>query len=285
MSRPSRSHTFDPLQPAMVLVAGGPFTMGTHARELRVLTRQARGDRVEWYAREQPAHTVTLPDFYIGRYPVTVGEFAAFIHAGGYENPALWSETGWRWRTYYRIAQPEYWDDERWSGQAGYPVVGLSWYTAQAYCAWLRSETGQPYRLPTEAEWEKAARGPDGRRYPWGNRWEPGYCNVAPLCIDTWDGTAPPNRHRLTPVGQYSPQGDSPYGCADMAGNIWEWCQSSLRPYPLTPETLREAPSDGEAQIVRGGSWYHGPDDARCAARYCYYPHGRDNVVGFRLAL
>ncbi|MBN1966223.1 MAG: formylglycine-generating enzyme family protein [Anaerolineae bacterium] len=281
---------FDPLQPAMIAVPAGPFVIGTNPGEVRQLCRRAQGSRQEWYRREQPAHTLTLPEFHIGRYPVTVAEFAAFLAADGYEDPQWWQESGWAWRVSNRVTQPIYWDEARWSGLPEYPVVGVSWYTAEAYCAWLRAQTGLPYRLPSEAEWEKAARGSDGRRYPWGAQWDVALCNTAPQSTDSWDSwdswdaPAPAVEATLAPVGQHSPRGDSPYGCVDMAGNVWEWCASPLRRYPLDPADT-PASVDSDARIVRGGSWYDGPDDARCAARYCYHPHGRDNVVGFRLAL
>jgi formylglycine-generating enzyme required for sulfatase activity len=269
----------------MVTIPAGPFLMGTDPREVRQLGRTAHGNRMEWYAREQPLHTLTLPAYQIGRYPVTVGEFAAFVEAGGYLDSAFWSESGWRWREQNRITRPEYWSDPDWSDDPNMPVAGVSWHAAAAYCRWLSLVSGGAYRLPTEPEWEKAARGTDGRRYPWGNRGEPAYANTAPETVDSWDTPDPaPRRACPTPVGQFSPLGDSPFGCADMAGNLWEWCDSPLRRYPLALDQPANPRATTEPQIVRGGSWYHGPDDARCAARYCYYPHGQDNVVGFRLA-
>ena len=234
MARPCQPPTFNPLQPVMIVIPAGPFIMGTDPQEVRQLSRTARGSRLEWYAREQPAHTLYLPDYQIGRYPVTVAEFAVFMEADGYQRADYWSEAGWQWRTRNRVTAPEYWDDERWTGDRAFPVVGVSWYTAQAYCQWLRHETGLSYRLPSEAEWEKAARGPESNRYPWGNRWEPGFCNVASATVDSWDEPGPTTQDQLMPVGRFSPQGDSPYGCADMAGNVWEWCQSPLCRYPLS---------------------------------------------------
>jgi formylglycine-generating enzyme required for sulfatase activity len=275
---------FDALNPEMVTVPAGPFLMGSDPREIRQLSRTARGSRSEWYKREQPSHSHNIPAYAIGRFPVTVQEFADFMEDGGYRHQELWSAQGWQWRVDYQITAPEFWHDPNWTRNPHLPIVGISWYTASAYTNWLAAHNGVPFRLPTESEWEKAARSSDGRRYPWGNRWEPAYCNVAQQSIDTWDAPAEQNDSTLNAVGQFSPQGDSPFGCADMAGNIWEWCQSPLRRYPLNAEHRSEADST-EQQIVRGGSWYHGPDDARCAARYCYFPQGRDNVVGFRLAL
>ncbi len=288
MFRRRRPQTSDPPQPTMITIPAGPFWMGTAPQEIREVHRLARGNRLEWFKRELPAHQVALPDFQLGRYPVTVKEFSVFVEAGGYAQESLWSTAGWQWRTRSQVTHPEYWGHAKWSGRPDFPVVGVSWYAAAAYCMWLQSQTGLPYRLPSEAEWEKAARGPAGCRYPWGNHWEPTYCNTAhetDETWDSWDSPAPARQDQLLPVGGFSPQGDSPYGCADMAGNIWEWCYSTLQRYPLPAQALALLPDNSEPRVVRGGSWYHGPDDARCAARYCYYPHGRDNVVGFRLAL
>jgi formylglycine-generating enzyme required for sulfatase activity len=100
-------------------------------------------------------------------------------------------------------------------------VDRVSWYEAYAYCRWLAEATGKPYRLPTEMEWEKAARGTDGRMFPWGNTWSKELCNSREI----WDRADP----RTTPVGQFSPDGDSPYGAADMCGNLWEWCGTRWR--------------------------------------------------------
>ena len=146
-----------------------------------------------------------------------------------------------------------------------HPVVSVSWQDAVAYCDWLSQETGRSYRLPTEAEWEKAARGTDGRRYPWGNDWADGRCNVA-----TSD-TTPVNAH---------PAGASPCGCEDMLGNVEEWTStlwgSDLRqsdyPYPYRADDGRENRAVGQRlfrtyRIHRGGSYASQPGEVRCAAR------------------
>lgn len=134
----------------------------------------------------------------IGKTPVTNAQYAAFVEATKRKVPKHWK----------RLLR----QDRIPSGKENHPVVNVSWYDAVAFCRWLSQETGQPFRLPTEAEWEKAARGADGRIYPWGDEQL-----TNELCY-LGSGT--------TPVGRYSPQGDSPYGCADMAGNVWEWTQS-----------------------------------------------------------
>jgi len=133
-----------------------------------------------------------LDEYQIGRYPVTNAEYAEFVADAGRETPKHW-----------RGDRPP-------EELVSHPVVYVTWEDALAYVDWLRERTGQPYRLPTEAEWEKAARGQDGRQWPWGNDWDPAKANCKP------GGPG-----RTTPVGQYSPGGDSAYDCADTAGNVW----------------------------------------------------------------
>jgi hypothetical protein len=150
------------------------------------------------FSREQPQHELALPAYQIGRYPVTNAEYAAYVEATGRDAPRHWREGRF----------PE--------ELADHPVVNVTWRDALAYVQWLAERAEQPYRLPTEAEWEKAARGDDGRLWPWGDEWDPARANCQP---EGPKGT--------TPVGQYSAAGgDSPCGAADMAGNVWEWCSS-----------------------------------------------------------
>ena len=156
----------------------------------------------DWVTREQPQHTVELTDYFIGKYPVTNSEYQLFIQEVGQPSPRGWSGSQF----------PEQ--------KGAHPVINVSWEDAQAYCDWLGKKTGKNYHLLTEAEWEKAARGADLRIYPWGDAFDPGKANTAESSIG---GT--------TPVGQYSPQGDSPYGCADMAGNVR--CASRFRYHPV----------------------------------------------------
>jgi formylglycine-generating enzyme required for sulfatase activity len=158
---------------------------------------------------------------------------------------------------------------------ANHPVMGIPWPEAGAYADWLRARTGRPYRLPTEAEWEKAARGGDGRLWPWGNGWDSSRANGR----EAGSG-------RTTPVGHYSPRGDSPYGCADMAGNVWEWCESLYAPYPYSCDGSREAQNDRAIRVARGGSFRDGPWALRCAGRSGYHPDPECfPYIGFRLAM
>jgi formylglycine-generating enzyme required for sulfatase activity len=189
---------------------------------------------------ELPPHTVYLPEFYIGQYPITNIQYEAFVQAAGHGAPRHWEEGTIRW--------PQY----------NHPVVGVSWHDAVAFCDWLSSETRQPFRLPTDAEWEKAARGTDGRIYPWGD--EPpdeGRCNFGK---DRRTGDT-------TTIGRHSPQGDSPYGCADMAGNVWEWCQSMYRPYPYRAGDGREDLQAKGRRVLRGGGCWNSAADVRSACR------------------
>lgn len=124
-------------------------------------------------------------------------------------------------------------------------VVGISWYEAGAYCRWLSVETGKVYRLPTEAEWEKAARGKECWLYPWGDEFDQTQCNTRANILG-----------RTEPVGRHSPDEDSPYGCADMVGNISEWTLSQFRPYPYVGSDGRNNEESETERVLRGGSWF-----------------------------
>jgi len=163
-------------------------------------------------------------------------------------------------------------------------VVNVSWHDARAYCQWLSEATGKSYRLPNEAEWEKAARGTDGRIYPWGDEWDPQRCNTVE-CSGQQD---------TSPVTAY-PQGASPYGLLDVIGNVWEgtrslWGKRLRQPefkYPYDSTDGREnldAASDVR-RVLRGVSFFNDRRVARCAARYRYSPYNRYVSVGFRVAL
>ena len=172
--------------------------------------------------REDPAHKVRLADYQIGRYPVTNAQYRLFAQ-----------DTGHKFT----------------DGPDEHPASGLKWQDAWLFCAWLRYKTGQPYHLPTEAEWEKAATWNPATHqkqpYPWGNESTDQYCNIL--------SSGP---KQTTPVGHYSPQGDSPYGCADMVGNVDEWCNTAMREYPYDPsDGCEELYAEGK-RAIRGGDWY-----------------------------
>jgi formylglycine-generating enzyme required for sulfatase activity len=235
----------------LVYVPAGPFLMGSDP----VTDPQTSEE-------EKPQHQVTLPAFWIGRYPVTVAQFREFSEASG-----------------TRMQRAD-----RTQGPAGHPAASVIWHEALAYCRWLGQKTGLPVMLPSEAEWEKAARGTDGRLYPWGNDWDSSCCNTREgKCGGT------------TPIGAYSPRGDSPYGCADMAGNVWEWTRSlwgtGLRfpqfVYPYDPSDGREnlVAADKVRRVLRGGSWYNDQRYARCTDRGRLLPYLLYYRAGFRVAV
>src|SRR5262249_25729222 len=176
----------------MVLIPAGPFLMGLPENDLLAEDH------------EKPQREVYVSDYWIDAYPVTNARFALFLTAGGYDLAHWWTAEGWAWKCQRRIQRPLMWGQAGWDG-ADQPVAGVSWYEADAYARWAGR------RLPTDAEWEKAARGTDGRRYPWGDDWPTAH--VANFNL---------NIGRTTPVGLYA-EGVSPYGCYDMAGNVNNW--------------------------------------------------------------
>jgi len=171
-----------------------------------------------------------------------------------------------------RQTWPAFWNDSAFNHPAQ-PVVGVCWHEARAYAAWLTAQSGRRFRLPTEAEWEAAARGRDGRRYPWGEAFDLAVrCNAFATHV-----------RATTPVGVF-PEGDSPEGLADLAGNVWEWTGALYRPYPYRPDDGREDPGAGGRRVVRGGSWGDGPAGLRSADRSWNSPDFRIYDLGFRLA-
>lgn len=243
--------------PDMILIPVGSFLMGGDGR-----------------TEERPAGEVWVDAFYIDRYPVTNAQFNAFWESGMYDEPdaPCWQglAKGYRWiREDEMRRTPRYWYDPQWN-QPDHPVVGITWYEALAYARWAGK------RLPTEAEWEKAARGNDGRLYPWGNEYAENRCGVY---ASTHEGTYP--------VGHFSPAGDSPYGVADMAGNVWEWTSSLQRRYPYHADDGRESLDETAGRrVLRGGSWQSRFfQHAQCAHRYFGEPNFGFATVGFRCAM
>lgn len=229
----------DYLLPEFVDIPSGEFWMGS--------------DRIS--DAEKPIHSVHVEPFAIARYPVTNAQYAVFVQATGREPPRHWEGS-----------QPP-------PHLANHPVVHVTWHDAVAYCRWLSQETGREYRLPTEAEWERAARGAtDRREWPWGDEWDSERCNTA----ESGPGTT-------TPVGVY-PAGASPEGVLDVAGNVWEWCSSLYRPYPYDAGDGRENTEAEGSRVLRGGSWNGIQTTARCAFRGRIHPDVRFGHVGFRCA-
>jgi formylglycine-generating enzyme required for sulfatase activity len=259
--------------PALVKVAAGSFLMASTDQQVAALVSQ--GVDENWVKDEKPQHPLPLPDYWIGKTEVTNAQFRQFVDRDGYTNKDYWTQAGWDWRTQNNIVKPEYWDDPQWNGDMQ-PVVGVSWFEAVAYCHWLSAQTGHEFYLPSEAEWEKAARGSDGRIWPWGNTWEASRANSKEAGVG-----------KTTPVGQY-PDGASPYGALDMAGNVWEWVATKYGksyPYQLEDEWQSAYLEADVTRVFRGGSYYHEQQYVRGAyrntsynARYRYY------YVGLRVA-
>ena len=250
--------------------------MGSSYAQINKLAQQDEAAR-QWqqhgrFQQEQPQHTITLAQYEIGKFPVTVAEYRRFVAGGGYQQSQYWSKAGWDWRESTNRTQPLYWDEAIWCGDGRLPVVGVCWYEAIAYCYWLSEGTNNTYRLPTEAEWEKAARGANGRLYPWGNEFDAAKCNCRAN-----------NLGHTLPIGQHSPAGESPYGCAEMAGNASEWTLSQFKPYPYDGGDGRNDLASTTERVIRGGSWFKPILRARTAARGMNDPFFADNDVGFRL--
>lgn len=201
-------------------------------------------------------HKVHLDRFWIARVSITNAQYHLFTQATAH-------------------AAPEQWDDKRPpKALESHPVVNVTWHDALAYCAWLSKVTGKTITLPSEAQWEKAARGDqDKRAYPWGDAFDATKCNSYDLGLGS-----------TTPVGIF-PDGASPYGCLDMAGNVWEWTRSLYQGYPYNPQDGREdlAASDATRRVVRGGSFGYDQVDVRCAFRIRTNSGSRDHGLGFRV--
>ncbi len=262
------------IEPEMIEVPAGPFLAGSSSKErAQFLIPKSEPLQKEIY----------IETFCIGKYEVTNREYACFIEDGGYEKQEYWSESGWRFRKKYSWTEPRRWNDKDYNGagKENHPVCAVSWYEAEAYCHWLTHKTGMYYRLPAALEWEKAARGMDGRIFPWGDEWVPEACN---WLADT-EGNKLPNTEidgyiYTAPTGSY-PEGVSAYGCYDMAGNVLEWCSDIL-------ENSHKDNTSFECRTYKGGCFFVGaPRLFRCAWRGGTYPeigHVYWGIIGFRLA-
>ena len=230
----------------MVFIPGGTFIMGS-------------GDGSSNY---QPEHKVYVADFYIDRWPATNAEYKKFVDDTSYPVPhytVSWCDTrGYNWDPETRM-YPE--------DKADHPVVLVTWEDAIAYAGWAHK------RLPTEAEWERAARGLNGRRYAWGNEFLAGRSNSKEAGLG-----------RTSPIGHFSPDGDTPEGLVDMVGNVWEWTSSLFAPYPYDPNDGRESRQATGFRVLRGASWLNDANVAHCLSRldgdFRFF-----NNVGFRCAV
>lgn len=234
----------------MVLIPGGPFTMGSN----------------DGLPNERPEHQVTLDPYLIDQYEVTMSAYQKFLEGAKYDSPSTW-------------------DDEAAMTVGDRPAIGMNWEGAVAYCKWAGK------RLPTEAEWEKAARGTDGRRFPWGQM-QP-FVDIANYNRGVWVSEAV----TLVPVGAglegmsvrhgLKEGGKSPYGLSHMAGNAAEWVADwyDREYYPKSSDKNPTGPTTGEKKVIRGGSWADLPAAIRVTARFSAEPEFQDRTVGFRCAM
>jgi formylglycine-generating enzyme required for sulfatase activity len=270
----------------LVYVPAGEFLMGSTDAEVDEAVAlcqkyQSNCDR-SWFTAEQPQHRVYLDGYWIGQTEVTSAQYRSFIEAGGYTNRKYWSEEGWRWKETNQALEPQYWNEEPWS-RADYPVVGVSWYEAAAFAAWAGA------RLPTEAEWEKAARGIDASTWPWGEEWDGGRANFCDTnCEYDWkDGAADDGYRYTSPVGNYG-SGASLYGALDLAGNVWEWVADWYREEYSPEGVVSRNPTgvgSGTHRVLRGGSWNFAPYALRCTTRARLEPSNSSSALGFRFVV
>ncbi len=207
--------------------------------------------------------TIELPTYYISRYPITFAQFEAFVNAGGYEDEQWWADLA----KYEPFPSVQVWQYDN------HPRERVSWFDAMAFCNWLSHHLGYEVRLPTEAEWEKAARGTRGRIYPWGDEYLSGYANIN----ETTSGLGVNNLLEPSAVGLY-PQGASKYGVMDMIGNVWEWCLNG----ESNPTDL--ATTSAHKRALRGGSWVSEWMYAHTVRRRVQRPDSRFPDFGFRIA-
>lgn len=239
----------------MIKIPAGPFLMGSSDKEVEKISRDLSHGELKadakWFTAEMPQHEAQVEEFYLDKYEITNAQYKEFVEATERSLPRDW-EGG----TYAE-------------GKADHPVVYVSWEDADAYCKWVGK------RLPTEIEWEKAARGTDARIWPWGDTFDVTKCNV-----ESWEGSG------SREVGSY-PDGVSPYNVYDMAGNVWEWTDSWYDAYPGS--TYKHPEFGKKMRVLRGGSWYHydslGPIGARCASRDRAVAQSVSYVAGFRCAI
>lgn len=218
---------------------------------------------------EFPQHIVSLPAYEIGRYPVTVAEYAYALAAGA---PGLREPVNWAWRREFLL----------------HPVSGLTWYEAVAYARWLATQADEHLRLPTEAEWEKAARGSDGRIYPWGDTWDPDRANAWEQKVPAGAREERGNSGETTPIDAY-PLGASPYGVLDLVGNVAEWTSTIDDPtrfaYPYRADDGRDDLAvEASFRVIRGGCWLFPPERLRAAQHDSFHTRDRfDWLIGMRL--
>jgi formylglycine-generating enzyme required for sulfatase activity len=261
----------------MVFVKGGTFQMGSNESD-----------------DENPIHSVTISDFYIGKYEVTVAEFEKFIKAAGYKTDAEKGDGSYIYTTTWEKKAGVYWKhdtkgDLRTRSDYNHPVIHVSWNDATAYCKWLQETTGKGYRLPTEAEWEYAARGGNqSKNYKYAGTNDESslyrYANFADKSTDfSWSVKSQNDNYAYTaPVGKYL---SNELGIYDMSGNVWEWCSDWYGSdyYKNSSSNNPEGANSGAYRVLRGGAWSITPASCRIANRRSNAPTYRITYLGFRV--
>ena len=266
------TETFLPPTPSvtidMVLIPAGEFEMGSNAEDAIAICQELyepygsenKPCKLNVFEDEEPIHVVKLDAFYIDKFEVTTADYQICVGEGVCNVP----ESDFEREGYFD--NPEY---------ANYPIINVSWDDAQTYCNWRGA------RLPTEAEWEKAARGTDGRTYPWGNTFDGGLGNFCDREYEYNDGY-----EENAPVGSY-PEGASPYGVMDMAGNVWEWVADwyGYNYFSNSPAENPQGPPNGAMRVLKGGTWKcEGFYDVRSADRSGWFSDHKFVYIGFRCA-
>ena len=238
-----------------VPIAAGPFVMG--------------GDG-QFDGKPQFTCTLIRQPYRLSRYPITVAQYRCFVEAKGYQTEKWWTKAGWRWRKQKNITGPREFGSV--FETPNHPQTGVSWYEAVAFCAWCTQRMGLRVRLPSEAEWERAARHTDGRIYPWLGEFEPMRCNM----VDNGIGST-------AAVGSF-PGGNAACGAADMSGNVWEWCSTQwLGDYVGYTDKVDDDLAGEARRTLRGGAFVGFGNFVRCACRNLYTPDYGSDGVGFRV--
>ncbi len=268
--------------PDMVYIPAGYVEMGSGDKEIeRAMEMFQKAEDTKpvrnWFDDEVPKHKVWIDAFYLDKYEVTNQEYMKFVRAGGYTKKIFWTKKGWKWVRHKKIKAPDCFDDNRFN-QPDHPVVCINGYEASAYAKWAGK------RLSTEAEWERAARGDNGRMFPWGDdiSTQEGYrANYHP-----GGENQEKDGHRFTAPAAAFPNGASPFGVYQMAGNVWEWCEDwyGENYYKESPKKNPAGPRIGAERIVRGGAWLNSIISIRIPYRSYANPKLRYSHIGIRCA-
>lgn len=268
--------------PDMVYIPAGYVEMGSDQKDIdRAMDIFREVEKKEpirnWFDDEVPKHKAWVRAFYMDKYEVTNRDYMKFVRSGGYRKKMFWSDKGWKWVGKKKIKTPECMKDDRFNNP-DYPIVCINWYEASAYTKWAGK------RLPSEAEWERAAHGDENRLFPWGNDFssQDGYrANYHP-----GDVTQDKDGYQFTAPVTAFPRGISPFGVFQMAGNVWEWCQDwyGEHYYAKSSPKNPSGPRTGSEKIVRGGAWLNSIISIRTVYRSYVDPKLRYSHIGLRCA-